>query len=103
MGPRNTAEGLSQAMAQESFDEQAFLEQHGIESLADMQIEAHGGVSTVSQALKECPPFARMVTGLAASLKAVPDKAEILKNTIQAMKSPDTSYVSSEAKKKLKN
>lgn len=83
----------------EAVESQAFLALHGLEDIAGLQIEAHGGTFTVSQALVECPPFAKMVTGLAASLEHVPNKGDILKGTIVSMGASATPNVETTKKK----
>ncbi len=85
----------------EAFDGQAFLAEHGLEELAEQQVEAHGGSFTVVQALAECRPFAQMITSMAVSLEHVPDRTEILKKTIQTMAVKTREEPGSEAKKKL--
>jgi len=69
----------------EAFDGLAFLTEHGLEDLAETQIEAHGGSYSVPIALEKCKPFADMLTGLVVSLAEVPNRNEILTKTIQSM------------------
>lgn len=89
-------------VAQRTADAEELITRHGLEELSGMQVEAHGNTFTVSQALVECPPFARMVTGLAASLEAVPGGEEVLKATIRNMAASTEVLETPDAKKKLK-
>jgi hypothetical protein len=77
-----------------------FLQQHGLEDIADLRVEAHGGVFSVKEAITECPPFMEMISSFAQNLEGIPNKEEILKKTITNMA---TSAVveSPAAKKKL--
>jgi hypothetical protein len=47
----------------EVIDGQAIITELGLEAVADLQIEAHGGVYSVRDAMQECPPFAKMLEG----------------------------------------
>jgi hypothetical protein len=88
--------------ARRAADAEELITRHGLEELSGMQVEAHGSVFTVSQALAECPPFAKMVTGLAASLEAVPGGEDVLKATIRNMAAKTEVLEAPDAKKKLK-
>lgn len=80
---------------------QLFIDEYGLEDIADLRIEAHGGMYSVSEAIAECPPFAAMLQGMAATLADMPERTEILKNTVRTM-AAGTAEVSVEPKKKLK-
>lgn len=79
------------------------IQQHGLESVADLQVEAHGSIYSVRDALAECPPFAKFVTGLATSVEFLPKEQaqEVLTQAVRnmAIEAPD----SPEVKKKLMN
>lgn len=98
---------MPEGFPQQPFDDQeqlsglSRLQEQGLESLAEMRISAHGGEYTVADAMTECPPFASMISGLAANLEGVPNKKEILENTIKSMASNTVSNEAVETKKKL--
>jgi hypothetical protein len=73
---------------EETIDGRAVFESIGLPDLAGQQVEAHGGTYTYAQAIEGCPPFAKMLTGMAASLEGVPNREEILRNTVQSMQAP---------------
>lgn len=77
-----------------------FLARHGLEDLAGIMVEAHGGRFTVGQSYIECPPFAKMLTGLVASLEHVPNKEDILRQTITSMAAETAEAPVPEAAKK---
>jgi hypothetical protein len=79
--------------------QQSKIDELGLEAIADLQIEAHGGIYSVRDALIECPPFAKMLEGMASSLADVPNRTEILSITIQSM-ATSTGELPPEAKKK---
>lgn len=81
-------------------DPQVFIAEHGLEAVADLRIEAHGGVYSVRDAVVECPPFAKMVTALATGLGELPNREEILTESIRSMATSTPEIVSPDAKKK---
>lgn len=92
---------MGKELEAQAFDAEAFVINHGLQELADSRVEAHGSVFTVRQALVECPPFAKMVTSLAASLEHVPERQEILSQSIRSMAASAEAPAEPEAKKKL--
>jgi hypothetical protein len=80
-----------------------FLEQHGLSDFADMRIEAHGGFYSVTEAMAECPPFAKMIKGMAIGMERLDaeTKREIIGETIQSMASEATQELPADAKKKF--
>lgn len=89
----------------EAIDRDAFIAEHGLEDVAGLQIEAHGGIYTVRDAIAECPPFAKMVTGLAASLAELPisteDKTKAIEKSIRSAAVSTDGIEAVEPKKKL--
>jgi hypothetical protein len=77
------------------------IQQHGLDSVADLQVEAHGNIYSVRDALTECPPFAKFVTGLATSIEFLPPEQakEVMTQAVRnmAIQAPDDT----ETKKKL--
>lgn len=77
------------------------IAQHDLHEVADLQVEAHGSIYSVRDALTECPPFAKMITGLAASVEFLPQEQakEVLTQAVRnmAIEAPDNP----ETKKKL--
>lgn len=71
-------------------DGQAFLEQHDLEQVADVVIQAHGDLYTVKDALERCPDAARMIVSMATQLEGVDNGKSILMGTLMGMAaSPD--------------
>lgn len=90
---------------EEVIDRDAFIAEHGLEEIAGLQIEAHGGVYTVRDAVAECPPFAKMVTALEASLAELPisneDKSKVIEKSIRSAAVSTETVAIPEAKKKF--
>jgi hypothetical protein len=82
-----------------NIDSQAFIAEHGIEEIAELQVEAHGNIYSVREAIMECPPFAAMIKGLANSLGDLPNRSDIIANSIKSM--APTAEIPESAKKKL--
>jgi hypothetical protein len=91
-------------VAPEVIDGAAFLTQHGLESIAGEEFEAHGGTFTFADAIDNCPPLAGMISSLSESLKDVPGHEDIIKNAIiSAGTKTAERELPDDAKKKLKN
>ena len=88
-----------QAMSLE--ESKSFLEQHGIGEIADQTVEAHGEEYTVAEAVRECPHLAKMITSLSVSLEAVPERENIIKNSIINSAAGTSNSEAVEAKKKV--
>jgi hypothetical protein len=72
--------------AQQQLNVEEFATQHGLEEFMGEQFEAHGRVLGFEDIFK-CEPAAKMLVALAASLENVPERKEILKQSIRSMAS----------------
>lgn len=88
----------------EGIDPDEFLRQHGIEDLADLQVEAHGRTMSLRNGVK-CDPFAKMIEGMSNRLVPLklPDevKKDFFRGSILDMAaSTDDSEVKQQFEKK---
>lgn len=96
--------GNEQPPAIEQIDPDTFLEEHGLQDIAEETIHAHGQEFTVREAVLECPPLAKMIGSMSVALGDIQGKAEILKNSIMNAgegASEDPAIAEAAAKKKV--
>lgn len=93
--------GAPNVEAEAAIDAQAFIGKHGLQSVAGLQVEAHGSIYSVEDAIVQCPPFAKMITGLAVGLEGLPEenRTEIITKSIRTM-AVDTPEIAADTQKK---
>jgi hypothetical protein len=84
----------------EVFSGQRFLAEHGLESIADFDVKAHGLRIPLSRALEVCTPLVGMVESLSTSLRDVPGHTDIIKTALVSAASRADTQLPDEAKKK---
>lgn len=71
---------------QAAIDAQLFIAEHGLQEVAAQQIQGPDGkMYSVEEAIVECRPFAEMIGAMAIGLKDVPNKEEVMTNTIRGL------------------
>ena len=89
--------------AEQSDEAMMFLEQHGLAEISELAIEAHGGVYSVREAMRDCPPFAKMLEGMAEGMADLDPqtKTSVMVLSVKSMAQQAPAEIPADAKKKF--